>query len=297
MVVELRHGVSSSQGPRSYQEDLTIVVPDLRASLKSRPADEPSTTKHADDASRGDVVDLSNLPSPSAYYGVSGVVTDRFPRAWHCAPGTGARSLLLFRPLRKNRVPHATTFFWLLPFASFVSSSYPNPVLPPLPSLVRSGFRRARRHLRRDLREEPASRQHLVTRTLSRDAHRGHARGLSRYGRGVRGGVHLPPRGVLRDDGVGHARLGREDSGASESKERERERERERDPHFFSLGGAVLTHSPLPPFPRSRTSETAGLSSAGRARPLRCRRTRNHTCSASGREYRRRGVTSTRRVF
>ena len=134
MVVELRYGVSSSQGPRSYQEDLTIVVPDLRASLKSRPADEPSTTKHADDdASRGDVVDLSNLPSPSAYYGVSGVVTDRFPRAWHCAPGTGARSLLLFRPLRKNRVPHATTFFWLLPFASFVSSSYPNPVLSPPP--------------------------------------------------------------------------------------------------------------------------------------------------------------------
>ena len=127
MVVELRHGVSSSQGPRSYQEDLTIVVPDLRASLKSRPADEPSTTKHTDDASRGDVVDLSNLPSPSAYYGVSGVVTDRFPRAWHCAPGTGARSLLLFRPLRKNRVPHATTFFWLLPFASFVSLSLPLP--------------------------------------------------------------------------------------------------------------------------------------------------------------------------
>ena len=119
MVVELRHGVSSSQGPRSYQEDLTIVVPDLRASLKSRPADEPSTTKHDDDASRGDVVDLSNLPSPSAYYGVSGVVTDRFPRAWHCAPGTGARSLLLFRPLAEKSGPTRHHLLLASPFRFF----------------------------------------------------------------------------------------------------------------------------------------------------------------------------------
>ena len=55
-MVELRHGLATSQGPRSYQEDLTVVIPDLTERL--------SRAKKTDD-------ELANLPSPSAYYGVS----------------------------------------------------------------------------------------------------------------------------------------------------------------------------------------------------------------------------------
>jgi len=54
-MVELRHGLATSQGPRSYQEDLTVVIPDLTERL--------SRAKKTDD-------ELANLPSPSAYYGV-----------------------------------------------------------------------------------------------------------------------------------------------------------------------------------------------------------------------------------
>ena len=72
MVVELRHGLASSQGPRSYMEDLTIVISDLGERLRSS---KKGTTGN-DNAPGGGDVDASEdngtaLPSPSAYYGVS----------------------------------------------------------------------------------------------------------------------------------------------------------------------------------------------------------------------------------
>ncbi|QDZ23835.1 protein phosphatase 2C [Chloropicon primus] len=72
-MVELRHGLASSQGPRSYQEDLTLVVTDLAERLKAAKTmagNAGGEEKGGAEKKEEEAVDLSNLPSPSAFYGV-----------------------------------------------------------------------------------------------------------------------------------------------------------------------------------------------------------------------------------
>ena len=57
MVASLRHGSSTSQGPRSYNGDLTLTISDLSERISQAKA---KTNE-----------DLESMPSPSAYYGVS----------------------------------------------------------------------------------------------------------------------------------------------------------------------------------------------------------------------------------
>ena len=57
VMVELRHGRASSKGPRSVMEDLLIAIPDLTERVTR---------------AKGTGEDQTELPEPSAYFGVSG---------------------------------------------------------------------------------------------------------------------------------------------------------------------------------------------------------------------------------
>ena len=82
-MVVLRHGSATSSGPRSYNEDLTAAEPDLSERLESIKSKE----------------ELDNLPSPSAYYGVSPFSRPHRPTHTHAlfAPAIQRRTARIFR--------------------------------------------------------------------------------------------------------------------------------------------------------------------------------------------------------
>ena len=101
MVASLRHGSSTSQGPRSYNEDLTLTISDLSERISQAKA---KTNE-----------DLESMPSPSAYYGVS-----HFPLLSSPPPSLRFSSSSLDEMFLANVLSFFLSFFFLILFFSSV---------------------------------------------------------------------------------------------------------------------------------------------------------------------------------